>query len=136
MRFAIEEDDACCRVDASGAGEADRGVDRETKELVGEVKDKEETRIEVAEGEGEGEGEGQDEGEEREKVSLEFAMAEGIIRVDRNGSVSCANPSPGVTSFLLSNCPSELKRASWLSSLQCRKESLSSWLSLLSLFVF
>lgn len=58
MRFAIEEDDACCRVDASGAVEDDRGVDLETKELVEEVKDKEETRIGVAEGEGEREGEG------------------------------------------------------------------------------
>jgi len=47
--------------------------------------------------------------EERVKAPLEVVMAEGIIRVDRNGSVSCANPSSGVRS-LLSNCPSELWR--------------------------
>lgn len=130
LRSAMEEDDACCRVDASGPGDDNRGVeDRETRELVEEDNDKEETCIGVvAEAEGEGQ---ENEGEEREKASLEFVLAEGIIRVDRNGSVSCANPSSGVKS-LLSNCPSELYRV-FLLSLQCRKGSSPSWLSLLSL---
>ena len=106
LRYRIEDDDACCLFDASGAGEDDRGVvDREMRELGEEDKDKEETRIGVV---AEAEGEEQDEREEREKASLEFVVvAEGIFRVDRNGGVSCASPSPGVTS-LLSNCPGEL----------------------------